>query len=100
MSETTLTGNERLDVGFGEVILHIHYGQGRGYIENFMITIQDLERTDGCTQVKDIPEYFKEKIAKSSKVTLFFNAPLWDRMFEYNKDDRKWILISEGKGFA
>lgn len=95
-----LTGKEFLTVGFGEVILHIHYPNGGGYIEDFMQSIDDLSRTDGAVQVNDIPEYYKDKIERASKVTLFFNAPLWDRKFEYNKDDHKWHLISEGKGFA
>lgn len=97
MREVTqiLSGEEYLHI-YGHIWLLIEYGRGKAFMHDFMTV--DFDATDGCAQVKDIADFYSEKIAKSKRVTLFFNSALWDALYEYR--DQQWHLISNGKGFA
>lgn len=58
------------------------------------------ESEDQVTQVKDLEEEYGERFKNATCITLFFNAPLHDETYEYNKEDGQWYLIAQGMGFA
>jgi hypothetical protein len=58
------------------------------------------ESEDQVTKVKDIEEEYGDRFTNAVCITLFFNTPLHDETYEYNKHDGQWYLIAQGMGFA
>jgi hypothetical protein len=87
-----------LDVGFGEVVLTVQYHRGLSLIRRYTHGLSDHD--DECTKVKDLEVVFSNKFKKAKRVTLFFSAPLWDTLYEWDQEKSEWILKANGRGFA
>ncbi|WP_199614691.1 hypothetical protein [Paenibacillus alkalitolerans] len=87
-----------LDVGFGSVDLIIKQPNGKVLYRSYIGGISESE--DQVTKVKDLEEEYGAKMATAEITTLFFNAPLYDALYEYNTEDGEWYLIKQGMGFA
>lgn len=87
-----------LDVGFGGVTFIIEYPSGKSLYREYIGGISESE--DQVTKAKDLEEEYGDRMAKAKCTTLFFNTPLHDETYEYNKDDGQWHLIAQGMGFA
>ncbi|WP_211080983.1 hypothetical protein [Paenibacillus xylanexedens] len=87
-----------LDVGFGEVVMTVHYHRGLPLKRTYTNGLSDQD--DECTKVKDLEDVFSNQFRKAKRVTLFFNAPLWDALYEWEHEKGEWILKANGRGFA
>lgn len=87
-----------LDVGFGEVVLTIEHQKNGRLIRSYIGGLSESE--DQVSKVKDLEEEYSSMFDKAKCVTLFFNTPLHDETYEYNKEDKQWYLIKQGMGFA
>lgn len=87
-----------LDVGFGTVDFKIEYSNGSTLQREYIGGISESE--DQVTMVKDIEEEYGARFEKAVCITLFFNTPLHDETYEFNKEDKQWYLIAQGRGFA
>ena len=92
-----LSKDKWLDVGFGEVVFNIEYPNGRPFTKSY-VSADDYD--DECTMVKDLEEEYADKFKRANCITLFFNTPLHDETYEFNKEDKQWYLINQGRGFA
>lgn len=84
------------DVGFGTVDLSIEYPEGKAFKRTYGPYLHD----DFVTQVRDLEAVYRHEFKRATSITLFFNAPLWDKLYEFNKEDRQWYLVEQGQGFA
>ena len=87
-----------LDVGFGTVTFVIKYRNGKSLFREYVGGLSESE--DQVTKVKDLEEEYGNRFEKADCITLFFNTPLHDETYEFNKDDSEWYLIAQGMGFA
>lgn len=87
-----------LDVGFGSVTFIIKYPSGQSLYREYIGGLSESE--DQVTKVKDLEEEYGDRMEKAEYTTLFFNTPLHDETYEYNKEDKQWYLIAQGMGFA
>lgn len=93
-----LSKDKWLDVGFGSVEFKVEYEKGRPLERSYIGGLSESE--DQVTMVKDLEEEYGRKFENATCITLFFNTPLHDETYEYNKDDGEWYLIAQGMGFA
>lgn len=94
----TLSKDKWLEVGFGSVTFIIKYPNGRNFFQQYIGGLYESE--DKMIQVKDLEKLYRDKFEDADCITLFFNTPLHDETYEYNKDDGEWYLIAQGMGFA
>jgi hypothetical protein len=84
-----LPKNTLLAVGFGEISLTIDG-------EEVWYTVDGDERKT----VRWLEKKFKEQLQKADCALLFFNQPLHDETYKYDKESGEWYLVKQGKGFA
>lgn len=85
-----LPKSRQLGVGFGEISLTIDG-------EEVWYTISEEH---GTKTVRWLEKKFKEQLQKAECALLFFNQPLHDETYEYNKESGEWYLVKQGMGFA
>jgi len=85
-----LLKSRQLGVGFGEITLTVGG-------EEIWRTISEEH---GTKTVRWLEKKFKEKLQKAECALLFFNAPLYDETYEYDRESGEWYLVKKGKGFA
>ena len=89
-----LNKDKSLDVGFGCVTLMIVESGNRAFREEFVGGFDDTPT------VQEVEHNHGDRIRESECTTLFFNSPLHDELYEFNKDDGEWYLVKQGQGFA
>lgn len=80
----------QLGVGFGEIQLRI---DGK-------LVWKSLCEDHGTKTVAWLEKKFERELKKAECVTLWFNTPLHDELYQYDKEDDQWYLVTEGPGFA
>lgn len=96
-STPTLSRSTMLDTGFGDAVLKIEFNAIPETIEIKYIGGLDWEN---FPTVRDWEQKYSDLIAKGDVVTIFFNTPLYDELYELNKTDHTWYLVKQGRGFA
>jgi hypothetical protein len=80
----------QLGVGFGEIQLRI---EGK-------LVWNTISERHGNKTVAWLEKKFAKELRNAEYATLWFNAPLSDRLYEYDREDGLWYLVAEGPGFA
>ncbi len=80
----------QLGVGFGEIQLRI---DGK-------LVWRTLSERHGTKTVAWLEKKFEKELRNAEYATLWFNAPLSDQLYEYDREDGLWYLVAEGPGFA
>jgi hypothetical protein len=96
-SPVILDKGTMLDTGFGETVLKLEYHNTPEIIEISYIGGVDREN---FPTVADWEKKYRTLIDSAETATIWINKPLYDELYELNKEDGEWYLVKKGMGFA